>query len=170
VWDADYFRKAPLPVRILLDHWTLSTIVTFRSGPPLTIGSGGDTNLDGQGNDRANLVGDPFLDPNRSRSQAVKQWFNTAAFRPPAAGMNGTSGRNLLDGPGLKTVDLGLFRNFPIREGMNLQFRAEITNAFNFVNLNNPNTTFNASAASSFGTIQSAHAMREMQLGLRFAF
>ena len=170
IWDADYFKGAPLPVRVLLDHWTVSTIVTMRSGTPLTVAAGADTNLDGNGNDRADLVGDAHLDPNRPRSEVVKQWFNTAAFRPPAAGRNGTSGRNILDGPGLRTVDLGLFRNFVIREGMNLQFRAELTNFFNFVNLNNPNTTFNASPTSAFGTIQSARAMRETQLGLRLSF
>jgi hypothetical protein len=170
VWDADYFRTAPLPIRILLDHWTLSTIVTMRSGTPLTIGSGGDTNLDGVGGDRADLVGDPHLDPNRPRSEVIRQWFNAGAFRPPAAGRDGTSGRNILDGPGLKTVDLGLFRNFRLREGMDLQFRGEITNVFNFVNLNNPNTTYNASATSNFGVIQSARSMREVQLGIRLAF
>jgi hypothetical protein len=170
VWDADYFKTAPLPIRILLDHWTLSTIVTMRSGSPLTIGSGGDTNLDGVGGDRADLVGDPYLEPGRPRNELVKQWFNVAAFRPPAAGQDGTSGRNILDGPGMKTVDLGLFRNFRIREGMDLQFRGEITNVFNFVNLSNPNTTYNASATSSFGTIQSARSMREVQLGIRLAF
>jgi outer membrane receptor protein involved in Fe transport len=170
VWDADYFRTAPLPVRVLLDHWTVSAIVTMRSGPPINITSGGDTNLDGQGNDRANLVGDPHLDPNRPRAEVVKEWFNRAAFRPPASGQDGTAGRNILDGPGLKNVDLGLFRNFRLREGMDLQFRGEITNLINFVNLNNPNTTYNASATSSFGTIQSARDMRQVQLGLRLAF
>lgn len=170
VWDADYFSKAPLPLRILLDHWTLSTIVSMRSGSPLTVTSGGDTNLDGVAGDRADLIGNPFLDNGRSRSELVKQFFNTAAFRPPAAGLDGTSGRNILNGPGLKTVDLGVFRNFRIREGMDLQFRGEITNFFNWVNLNNPNTTYNASASSNFGTIQSARAMREIQLGIRLAF
>jgi hypothetical protein len=170
VWDADYFKGAPLPVRILLDHWTLSTIVTMRSGTPLTIGSGGDTNFDGQGNDRADLIGHPRLSPNRPRSEVVERWFDVTAFRAPAPGRDGTSGRNIIDGPGLKTVDLGLFRNFRLREGMDLQFRSEITNVFNFVNLNNPNTTYNASATSIFGTIRSARAMREVQLGIRLVF
>lgn len=170
VWDADYFKSAPLPLRVLLDHWSLSTIVTMRSGSPLTVTSGGDTNLDGVSGDRADLVGNPFLPNGRPRNELVKQFFNIAAFRPPASGLDGNSGRNILTGPGLKTVDLGLFRNFRIREGMDLQFRGEITNFFNFVNLNNPNTTYNISATSSFGTIQSARAMREIQLGIRLAF
>src|SRR4051794_41614371 len=31
-------------------------------------------------NDRANLVGNPRLDPDRPRSESTNMWFNTAAF------------------------------------------------------------------------------------------
>ena len=68
-------------------------------------------------------------------------WFNVAAFalaRPP--GRTATAGRNILDGPGRKIVDLAIFRDFQIRERMKLQFRLEMTNAFNLVNLNAPTT------------------------------
>jgi hypothetical protein len=60
-----------------------------------------------------------------------------------------------------------MFRNFRILEKYVLQFRAEMTNFFNMVNLNNPNTTLSSSAV---GTIRTADTMREVQLGLRFAF
>jgi hypothetical protein len=72
-----------------------------------------------------------------------------------------------LDKPGLKTVDLGLMRTFKLDERLEMQFRAEATNAFNMVNLKGPNTTLTSTA---FGTINEAEAMRELQLGMRFAF
>ena len=49
-----------------------------------------------------------------------------------------------------------------------LQVRAEATNVFNFVNLNNPGLTLNAPA--TFGKIRSARDMRRIQLGARLSF
>ena len=118
------------------------------SGTPLTITAGSDRNLDGNNNDRANLVGDPRLDAGRPRSALVDQFFNTAAFAQPANGTTGTAGRNIIDGPGLKNVDLGIFRDFRPAEKMTLQFRGEMSNAFNLVNLSNPGTGSSSSRRS----------------------
>jgi TonB-dependent Receptor Plug Domain. len=69
IWDINYFNGSIRPLRWVLNGWTVSSIVSARSGAPLTITSGTDANLDGYGGDRANLVGNPLLDPNRSRSE-----------------------------------------------------------------------------------------------------
>ena len=50
-----------------------------------------------------------------------------------------------MDAPGQKNVDLGLFREFRFSERMHLQFRAEMTNAFNLVNLLDPTTNLSSS-------------------------
>ena len=67
-----------------------------------------------------------------------------------------------MDGPGLKNVDMGIYRDFRITEGKTLTFRTEMTNAFNLVNLSNPGT--NAGSSSTFGKITTANAMRQVQL------
>jgi hypothetical protein len=151
----------------VLNDWTVSGILTLRSGAPFTTTSGTDRNLDGMNNDRANLIGEPRLDPNRSRNDVSTLWFNPAAFTPAPLGPDGNSGRNILDGPGVRNIDLALFRDFGIREGIKLQFRAEMTNALNLVSLNNPNSALNSPAV---GTIRGARGMRETQLGLRLTF
>jgi hypothetical protein len=166
VWRIDYVRGSNR-LRWVVNDWMISGIVTLRSGGPLTITAGTDRNLDGNNNDRANPAGNPFLDPNRSRAAVTAAWFNTAAFGLPPVGTDGLTGRNILDGPGSKNIDLGLFRGFRIKERTNLQVRAEMTNAFNLVNLSCPTTSMNSSA---FGTIRTAGAMRQVQLGLRLAF
>ncbi len=171
VWDLRYFGKAPLPVRLLANGWSLAAISSFRSGTPLTITSGSDSNFDGNSNDRADLVGNPFLDPHRPRSQVVDQWFNIAAFSKTTQAKNsydGTSGRNIIDGPGLKNVDMTIARTFRVTERFALQFRGEATNAFNIVNLLNPGT--NANTASTFGKITTARPMRQAQVGLKLIF
>jgi outer membrane receptor protein involved in Fe transport len=171
VWDLNYVSKAPLLVRVIAGGWSLAAIASMRSGTPLTITSGTDSNLDGNTNDRADLIGNPFLDPNRPRSQVIDQWFNTAAFSKTTQAANsydGTAGRNIIDSPGLKTVDMTIARAFRLTERKSLQFRAEATNAFNMVNLSAPGT--NANSSSTFGKITTANPMRQMQLGLKFVF
>ncbi|RPJ57531.1 MAG: TonB-dependent receptor [Acidobacteria bacterium] len=167
IWELNYFKGSNVVARSVLNNWMLAAIMRAGSGTPLTIASGRDNNLDGNGNDRANLVGDPLLDPNRPRSEVMEKWFNTAAFTQNAAGQDGTAGRNIIDRPGFKTVDFALSRDFRLFEEKTLQFRCEMTNAFNLVNLAAPTTNVNSSA---FGTIRSAGNMREVQLGLRFTF
>ncbi len=167
IWRINYFKNGNPIARHVLNGWSLSAIVSLRSGLPLTITNGSDANLDGNNNDRANLIGDPLLDPNRPRNEVVARWFNTAAFAPPAAGQDGTAGRNIIDGPGSKNVDLGIFRDFNFTERFRLQFRAEATNALNIVNLRDPQTGRNNSL---FGQVREARPMREVQLGLRLTF
>ena len=77
------------------------------------------------------------------------------------------SARSPTDGPGAKWVDIGLFRKFKLMELMNLEFRAEMTNALNIVNLGSPTTGRNS---ANFGKIASANGMRQTQLGLRLAW
>jgi hypothetical protein len=167
IWEINYFSGGNPIMKNVANGWTLSAIGSARSGTPLTISTGRDNNLDGYSTDRANLVGNPFLDPHRSRSDVTNMWFNTAAFVPNAIGQDGTSGRDIIDGPGLKNVDMSLFRTFKLRESMGLQFRAEMTNALNLVSLGAPTVSLNSSAV---GTIRTARGMRQVQLGLRLAF
>lgn len=167
IWNTDYYGGANQFFREALNGWMLSAIVTLDSGLPFTVTTGKDVNLDGNNNDRANLIGDPFLDPHRSRAAVTGEWFNIAAFTTGANGTDGTSGRDILDGPGSRDVDLGLFRDFRIRERIQLQFRAELTNAFNLVSLQAPTATLNSSL---FGQIRTANPMRQVQLGLRLVF
>jgi hypothetical protein len=171
VWELNYLSRSPKLVRWIAGGWSVAAIGSMRSGTPLTITAGSDVNFDGNSNDRADLIGAPFLDPNRPRNQVVDQWFNTAAFSKTTQAIHsydGTAPRNFLDGPGLKNVDMTLARKFQITERSTLQFRCEATNAFNIVNLSNPGT--NANSSSTFGKITTARPMRQAQLGLKLVF
>ncbi|HXA51092.1 MAG TPA: hypothetical protein VNV86_12335, partial [Candidatus Acidoferrum sp.] len=167
IWNLSYLSHAHPVVRAVFNGWEVSGIVTLQSGLPFNITSGTDTNLDGNNNDRPMLVGNPFLDPNRSRDQTTAAWFNTAAFLRAPNGVDGNVARNLMDRPGSKNVDAGLFRNFKLMERMTLQARGEFTNAFNFVNLGAPTGTL---SSAQFGQIRSAGGMRQVQVGLRLTF
>ena len=168
VWNIDYFENSKGLVKALANDWTISAIVTLQSGAPMTISSGLDRNFDGLTNDRADIIGDPTLDSGRPREELIEQWFNTAAFAQPAIGLDGTAGRSIVDGPGYRNVDLGVFRDIGLGGRTMLQFRVEATNVLNIVNLTNPGTALNAPA--TFGKIRSARDMRRIQLGARVSF
>jgi hypothetical protein len=170
IWKLNYYHGTYGLLRQVANGWSIAPIITLNSGLPFGLSTGSDNNLDGNtGNDRPDVVPgvNATLDPNRARSASVAEWFNTAGFVPNAVGKNGSLGRNVLDGPGFRNIDLGIFRDFKITERVNLQFRAESTNAFNMVSLNSPSGTF---SSSSFGSISSAHTMRQIQLGMRLHF
>ena len=66
------------------------------------------------------------------------QYYNPAAFALPAPGSYGSIARNAFYGPGFASVDLSVFKNFKIKERYSIQFRSEIFNIFNRLNMGNP--------------------------------
>ena len=97
-------------------------------------------------------------------------WFNRNAFAQPAAGTYGNVGRNALLGAATFTSNLALFKSLrvPGREKWRLQFRSEFFNAFNNVNLGNPNASVNA--GTRMGRITGADPARLVQLALKLVF
>jgi hypothetical protein len=143
--------------------WQLNGIYTWQKGFPLTIQAADLGGLnDSFGANRADLIGDP-----NSGGHTVLRWFNTAAFAQPVAGSFGTSGRNILRGPGVNNLDLALFKNFGLPGRMRLQFRLESFNALNHTQFNSVDTNL---ASSTFGVVNGARAGRINQLGLKVLF
>jgi hypothetical protein len=138
-------------------------IADLRSGFPFSVGVSGDTCNCAASGQLAQQAGDPGSGFEQSR----EQWFNTAAFVEPIRGTLGSSGRNILDGPGGATVDLSIFKNVQLREGLRLQLRGEFFNLFNRVNFGFPGSTV---GTPGYGVIQSAGDARMVQIGLKLAF
>ena len=65
-------------------------------------------------------------------------YFNPASFTMAPVGTFGNSGRDNLRGPGFNDTDMAVIKDTKIREGMNLQFRAEFFNLFNHANYGVP--------------------------------
>jgi len=71
-------------------------------------------------------------------------------------------------GPGQVNWDMGLFKNFLIKEKLKAQYRLEALNATNTPLFYGPNVSF---GSSTFGKITSqANFSRELQMALRFSF
>jgi len=150
-----------------LGGWNLTGIVTLQSGFPFTIGSGVDNARSGTSGQRADIIGNPYLPEGRSRGDRIAQWLNRDAFALNAIGTYGNQGRNVFRGPGLATTDLGLHKHFPISERIKTEFRFEMFNAFNRVNLRE--TDANRSSGN-FLRSTVAYDPRILQLALRLAW
>jgi len=185
MWKIDYYRGSNKVVKGLANGWTISSVAYFVSGGPFTVNTGSNKNFDTAGQSRPNAVPDksPKLDPHRCRvcsdpNSVLKAWFDNTAFtangpgKPGGigpGGADGNVGRDSLIGPGLKDMDMSLLRDVRFERGLVFQFRAEITNVMNWVNLSNPNAG-NITAGNQ-GTITSATAtQRVIQLGGRLTF
>jgi hypothetical protein len=128
----------------LLQGWQVSGLLSFHTGQPFTVYTQFDTTGTNEFVQRVNQIGDPFAAGSHNvvtaNGNKFVQWVNPAAFALPAPGTFGTMGRNQLYGPSFKDVDFSVLKNFRISERFNLQFRTEIYNLFNWVNLAPPNT------------------------------
>jgi Carboxypeptidase regulatory-like domain len=165
----------------LLGNWQMGGIITHQSGNPFTVNLAGERSNNGLGfigYARPNLVGDPNL-PNDQRT--TDRWFNTDAFTLQPTGFLGTAGRNVVEGPGMNTVDLSLLKNIPITERHRLQFRTEVFNSFNHVNFDVPERICSVPTISSlggpsctgfgpFGRISAARDPRILQFALKYIF
>lgn len=166
----------------LLKGWQTNGILSIRSGFPWTPTVGGnDLNTGGDGTPiRPDRLLDGRLD-NATRAL----WYNPLAFQRVNCNIAsrsdlchyGNSGRNIMDSPGQRNIDLSFFKNFAVTERFKVQFRAEAFNALNTPFFGQPNNLGFVSLnsvtpdAPRVGEIRGLRtSMRAMQLGLKISF
>jgi len=142
--------------RWLLNGWRLSTLVSFHSGQPFSVLTGSDNSGTNENGQRVNQVADPFADVSHTMASVDGfkhvQWINSAAFALPTPGTFGTMRRNQLHAPGFQDVDFSVLKNFRMSQRLTLQFRAEMYNLLNRINLAPPINAFNGpNAQDGFG-------------------
>ena len=160
----------------LVKGWSVGAIFGYSTGLPTSVSEQGGgppgtiTNASGilgfRGGDAPNQVGDP----NAGNVHTIERWFNTSAFAVQTPGLLGNARRNCIYGPPQRSLDFSLAKDFPIRETMRLQFRAEAFNLTNTPNFAEPNTNF---GSPSFGEITSTAPgsnPRLLQFALRLSF
>jgi hypothetical protein len=127
--------------RVLSNGWKVSSLLSFRSGLPFSVNAYGDISGTGENTDRPVLISDPYAGVSHSvHGYQPVQWINPNAFTVNF-GQFGTMGRNQLFGPGFGDVDFTVLKDTPITERVSTQFRIEIFNLFNRINLGSPTFT-----------------------------
>ena len=168
-WGHDWSR----PVDWALGGWQLNGIYTLQGGLPFSVCVDG-----AQGNciTRADLVGPLTTTPG---AITPNLYFATSSFAlPPSTtfpggskvfNRPGTSGRNILRGPGNSNIDLGVAKKFSVSERTNVEFRAQAYNLTNTPHFGNPNADL---SQGNFGKVTSTlpFSYRQMELVLRVNF
>lgn len=164
---ADFDVRHRLLVSInasLPGKWQLQATGTVQSGMPLSAVLGAD--VAGTGSpivNRPDLVGNP-----NDGNHTASQFFNPSAFRIPETGRFGTSGRNVIIGPGLRNVDMAIVRMFRTSDFTRVQFRTDIFNVFNHPDFVAPPSEQNLADSPDFGAMFIARSPRIFQFGLKF--
>jgi hypothetical protein len=160
----------------ILGDWSVNTILSRTSGTPFNVASSG-TSVNAPGNTQTadqilpsvKILGghgpnSPYFDPN--------------AFAPVTAVRFGTTGRNIIRGPGLFNLDASVYRNFRIKERFRLQFRTEVYGLTNTPQFANPsatvsNATFVGGAVTNYNgydIISSSAGDRQIRFALKFTY
>jgi hypothetical protein len=145
----------------VIGGWQIMGILTLASGEPYWPQVSTDVANIGLTNRPNRVAGGSLQNP------TIDRWFDLSAFQIPAQYTIGNTGRNILRTDGLEAFDLGVSKNFRIREGMGLDFRTEFFNALNHPVFNAPNANIGTANA---GIVSSASAGRIIQLGLKLNF
>jgi len=178
-------------LKAIIGGWQISGVAQYQTGTPCNVltpanntGVGLDTNF-GCGTVTQGqfpiVNGTPYITGQFATSSTDPHyWFNTlnpdgsAIFVNPPANTFNTSQRvrNLIYQPGFQNWNAGLFKAFPIKERVGLQFRAEAFNVFNHPNWGGSSgggVNLNPTSAT-FGKVTTKGSERNMQLSLRLYF
>jgi hypothetical protein len=173
IFNATMVMKTPnfsnTTLNLIASGWSFGTIFQQRSGAPLNLIVGSDVALNGfQGNSGTQRPQQVDANAYGDRS-SLNNYFNKTAFVTPAVGTYGNVGANSVVGPGFWDWSESVSRQFQIREGQKIEFRAEAFNVTNSLRRGNPGTTL--SSTNTFGVIQtSAGGPRIMQFALKYTF
>jgi hypothetical protein len=163
---------------VVLGGWQTNGIFTAYTGTPFTVAASA-TSVNAPGNSQT-------ADQAKTSVEYPKQigpnlsWFDPLAFRAVNDVRFGTTGLNILRGPGLVSVDGNLFRSFRLGEKWTMQFRAEAFNISNTPHFNNPAANVSNMTLNPDGTVRSLGGFtvissarddaRQLRFALRVSF
>jgi hypothetical protein len=187
-WDKPFNKGTVL--NKIFEGWELSGIATFQTGTPFTIFEDNGSSLQGNGTERANLVGPiQYFDARNQQSFTPtatgpgscvgssapgNYYFNPMSFDcvgvstdPLSILSYGDSGRNRLRGPGINNFDFAVEKRIPFAESRDIEFRTEFFNAFNHAQFLNPDAF---GFDSTFGQVTQARDPRIIQFALKLHY
>jgi hypothetical protein len=166
-----FANKVPTALDWLVGGWQSSVIALIQSGSPVDLSTGHF-----QPGNRPNLV-KPISYPKSTSSSGY--WFDPTSFADPVSvpGYNstptylslGTLGRNQVFGPGYRTVNVSMQKNFHVMGKYTLELHGDAFNVLNSAEFTNPNSSM---TGGNFGQIEGvqAYSQRELQGAARFVF
>ena len=141
--------------------WQTNWILSRMSGTPFTVGHVGHVG------ERAGQYADGGSDPGRrDDSGRARRRASHTSIRSPSRPVTdvrfGTSGRNILRGPGVFNLDGSVFRNFKMTERFKLQVRAEMFGVTNTPQFGNPGATASNMTRNADGSVRALNGYTEI--------
>jgi hypothetical protein len=157
----------------LAGGWQVNGIFAAYTGKPFNVtASATPLNAPGVTTQRADMI-KPHVDILGGIGTSAL-YFDTSAFAPVSQARYGTAGFEILRGPSTFNVDASVFRQFPIRERIRLQFRAEAFNVTNTPHFASPDGNASGSGfghiTATLGTGREGIDQRMLRFGLRASF
>ena len=167
-------KDANKVVNAIVGGWSVSPILSFRTGFPMPVSGAADNSGTNSRGSRADCNSLPSITGTTPIGGGVGgyQWFtNNGNFTNPAVGTFGNCAPQLggLRGPRYTDIDLSLHKDFTLTERFRLQFRTDFVNAFNHVQLNAPNMGLGPTMGQ-IGAAQGAQPPRNIQLALKLYY
>jgi hypothetical protein len=151
-------------LRAVLGNWSLGGLFLHQSGFALSPG----LSLSTQG-----LAARPNVAAQYHQIGKVGEWFendpnsSTAPFQAPQYGFYGDARNGTIRGPGYTSLNVSLYKTFPIYDRFALQIRAEAFNALNHPNFKGVDTGL---GDQNYGTVNSAGDPRIMEFAMKLNF
>jgi hypothetical protein len=100
---------------------------------------------------------------------AVLDSSGKVVLQNPLPGTRGNLGQNVLELPGLRSIDAAVSKGFKVGERRSVKFRLDAINIFNHPQIANPNLDLNSSDLT-FGNIATKTGQRQLQAMIRLDF
>jgi len=124
----------------------------------------GSVHITGSRNGYFTTTGGVPLQPHATPGDTVGPW------QRPSAGTFGSARRNSLRGPSFSQADLSIAKAFSFAERASLQFRTDVFNLFNKVNLDNPISCVDCQAGGLVLNTSPSSLQRQIVFSFRLEF
>ena len=147
-----FFANIGPALNRVIGGWAVDGITTLQSGYPLHFTTASNQTDSQGGGSRPNIVPDQKKTVSGSAQSRLNEWFNTAAFTPPAPFTFGDESRvdSSLRDDGIANWDFTIGKTVPIAERLNFEFKTEVFNLFNRTQFGDPGTSV---GSGSYGVV-----------------
>ena len=173
-FSSSWTYEIPWASNTLYGGWELAGLLYLRSGLPFTVTQTQSVLSTGTGN-RPNRVCSGTLS---SGDRSIDRWYDTSCFVPPAdtTGTYGSSGRNIMRGPGQFNIDASLIKNTRVGH-VEHELRIEAFNVLNHPQFAQPNGQIGNAAVGRISAMLSNPSCalcgtteRQIQLAMKVKF
>lgn len=158
VYNIPLFEGKSPALRTAFGHWSFAGLVSHQSGFADSPGMATSTN---------GLATRPNEILPYTKIGKLSEWFNTKAFAAPAYGFFGDARNGTIRGPAYTSINVSLYKTWPLYRRLKAQFRGEAFNVANHPNFDGVSTGL---GSGNYGQVTSSRDPRILELAMKVMF